>query len=181
METDGSVTVAIGTNSQGQSHETVFAQVAAEVLGVPLDTVRVIQGDTAATPRGWFAGGSRVAVVSGGAVIRAAETVREKLLRAASKMSETPVSQLDIREGIVCRASDGDAILPVREVAAAVWIGREGLGEEEEPSLEITARYEPITRSNACHAAEVEVDIETGKVTILRYVVVEDCGTSIRS
>lgn len=179
METDGTVTVALGTNSQGQSHETVFAQVAADVLGIAPDDIRVIQGDTAATPRGWFAGGSRVAVVSGGAVIRAAEKVREKLLRAASRMTELPVNDLDIREGLICRAADGSAVVAVRDVAQAIWIGRAGLPPEEDQSLEFIARYEPppLTHSNACHAAEVEIDIETGKVEVLRYVVVEDCGT----
>ena len=179
METDGSVTVALGTNSQGQSHETVFAQVAADVIGVDLDQVRVVQGDTAATPRGWFAGGSRVAVVSGGAVIRASEMVRDKLLRAASKVMETPAADLDIRGGVICRVSDGTPAMPVRDVAEAIWIGRAGLPAEEAQSLEFTARYEPppMTHSNACHAVEVEVDIETGQVEILRYVVVEDCGT----
>jgi carbon-monoxide dehydrogenase large subunit len=179
METDGSVTVALGTNSQGQSHETVFAQVAADVIGVDFGQVRVVQGDTAATPRGWFAGGSRVAVVSGGAVIRASEMVREKLLRAASQMTETPAADLDVRGGMICRASDGQPALPVRDIAQAIWIGRAGLSAEEDQSLEFTARYEPppMTHSNACHAAEVEVDIETGKVEIRRYVVVEDCGT----
>ena len=183
METDGSVTVALGTNSQGQSHETVFAQVAAEVLGIESANVRVIQGDTAATPRGWFAGGSRVAVVSGGAVIRASEKVREKLLRAASRMTELPATELDIRGGMVCRAADGSTVTTVRDVAQAVWIGRAGLPPEEDQSLEFIARYEPppLTHSNACHAAEVEVDIETGKVEILRYVVVEDCGTILNA
>jgi carbon-monoxide dehydrogenase large subunit len=183
METDGSVTVAIGTNSQGQSHETVFAQVAADVLGVDREDVRVIQGDTAATPRGWFAGGSRVAVVTGGAVIQAAEKVREKLLRAASRMTEIPAAELDIRAAAICRAADGAPVAPLCEVTEAIWIGRPGLPPGEEQGLEFTVRYEPppLTHSNACHGAEVEVDTETGVVRILRYVVVEDCGTILSS
>ncbi len=179
METDGSVTVALGTNSQGQSHETVFAQVAADVLGLDPANVRVIQGDTAATPRGWFAGGSRVAVVSGGAVIRAAQKVRDKILRAASRMTELPAAELDIRGGAICRASDGAPLAELRDIAEAVWIGRAGLPTEEDQSLEFIARYEPppMTHSNACHAAEVEVDMDTGIVKVVRYAVVEDCGT----
>ncbi len=181
METDGSVTVALGTNSQGQSHQTVFAQAAAAVLGIDPDRIRVVQGDTAATPRGWFAGGSRVAVVSGGAVIRAAEKVRDKLLRAASIMSELPVSELVIRGGSICRAADGAPISPIAEVADAIWIGRAGLPPDEDQGLEFTVRYEPppVTHSNACHAAIVDVDTETGTVAIRRYVVVEDCGTML--
>jgi len=179
MDTDGCVSVAIGVNTQGQSHETTFAQIAADRLGIALEDVRVVQGDTATTPRGWVTGGSKSAVATGGAVLRAAERVREKLLHAASRLSELPVADLDLRDGFVCRASDGAAIAPIRDVAAAVWLGRAGPAPDGEPGLEVTTRYEPppLTHSNSTHAAEVEVDIETGQVEIVRYVAVEDCGT----
>ncbi|MDB5108302.1 MAG: molybdenum hydroxylase family protein large subunit, partial [Candidatus Binatus sp.] len=143
VETDGSVTVAIGTNSQGQGHETVFAQVAATILGVELEKVRVIQGDTASTPRGWFAGGSRVAVVTGGAVIRAASKLREKIKLAASRMSEIPPAELELRGGSVYRSNDQSPIATIAEVSQAIWLGRAQLPAEEDLSLEFTARYEP--------------------------------------
>jgi aerobic carbon-monoxide dehydrogenase large subunit len=179
VETDGCVTVAVGVNSQGQSHETTFAQIAADRLGVTLEDVRVVQGDTATTPRGWVTGGSKSAVATGGAVLRAAERLREKLLHAASRLCELPVADLDLRDGSVCRAADGASITPIREIAAAVWLGRAGPTPDGEPGLEVTTRYEPppLTHSNSTHAVEVDVDVETGRVEIVRYVAVEDCGT----
>ncbi len=179
MEPDGRVSVAVGVNSQGQGHETTFAQIAADRLGVPLADVRVIQGDTAATPRGWVTGGSKSAVATGGAVLRAAEKVRAKLLRAASRLAEIPETDLDLRDGTVCRAVDDAPVAAIRDVARAAWLRHPRLPPDEEPGLEVTMRYEPppLTHSNATHAAEVEIDEETGKVTVVRYVVVEDCGT----
>lgn len=179
METDGGVTVAVGVNSQGQGHETVFAQIAADRLGVPLSEVRVLQGDTAATPRGWVTGGSKSAVATGGAVRRAAEKLRAKLLAAASRLSEIPASDLELADGGVWRRGGEAPVAAIRDVARTVWLARAGLAAEEEPGLEVTVRYEPppITHSNATHAAEIEVDVETGQIEIVRYVVVEDCGT----
>jgi carbon-monoxide dehydrogenase large subunit len=179
METDGRVVVAVGVNSQGQSHETTLAQIAADRLGVSLGDVRVVQGDTATTPRGWVTGGSKTAVATGGAVLRAGERVRAKILFAASRLAEIPASDLDLQGGAVCRLADGGAIVAIADVARAIWLGRAALPPAEEPGLEVTVRYEPppLTHSNATHAAEVEVDVETGQVEIVRYVVVEDCGT----
>jgi len=179
METDGAVTVAIGVSSQGQGHETTFAQIAADRLGIPLRDVRVIQGDTATTPRGWVTGASKSAVVTGGAVLRAAEKIRSKLLAAASRLSEIPVAELDLRDGSVWRSGGETPVVSIREVARAVWLARARLPDDEELGLETTVRYEPppLTHSNSTHATEVEVDVETGEIEILRYVVVEDCGT----
>src|SRR5262249_3867383 len=150
-----------------------LAQVAASRLGVTLDDVRVIQGDTAATPRGWVTGGSKSAVASGGAVLRAAEKVRAKILFAASRLAEIPMSDLDLRDGAVRRLADGPPTVPLADVARAIWLGRAALRPADEPGLEVTVRYEPppLTHSNATHAVEVEVDIETGRVEIVRYVV----------
>ena len=178
VESDGHVTVAIGVNSQGQSHETTFAQIAADRLGVPLADVRVVQGDTATTPRGWVTGGSKSAVSTGGAVLRASEKLRDKLLAAASRRSELPEGDLELRDGFARRRSDGTEIVAIRDLARDFWLAR-GVPAGEEAGLEITVRYEPppFTHSNATHAVEVEVDVETGQVEIARYVVVEDCGT----
>ncbi len=180
VETDGKVTLAIGVNSQGQSHETTFAQIAADRLGVPLADVRVVQGDTAKTPRGWVTGGSKSAVATGGAVLRASEKMRAKMLHAASRLTEIPASDLDLRDGHV-RRSDGAAVIAIVELARAFWLGRAAVAEGDDPGLEITSRYEPppVTHSNATHAAEIELDPETGKIEIVRYVVVEDCGTML--
>ena len=179
MESDGRVTVAIGVNSQGQSHETTFAQIAADRLGVSLADIRVVQGDTATTPRGWVTGGSKSAVATGGAVLLAAERLRDKLLAAASRRSEVPMRDLELRDGAARRRSDGLEVARVRDLARDFWLARSGLPPAEEPGLEVTVRYEPppFTHSNATHAVEIEVDVETGVIEIVRYVVVEDCGT----
>jgi carbon-monoxide dehydrogenase large subunit len=181
VETDGRVMVAIGVNSQGQSHETTFAQIAADRLGVPLEHVRVVQGDTATTPRGWVTGGSKSAVATGGAVMRAAEEIRAKLLQAASRVTELPATELEVRDGAVRRIGAGNAIVSIQEIAKGLWLGRIPMPPDEEPGLEVTARYEPppLTHSNATHIAEIDVDEETGAIEIVRYVVVEDCGTML--
>jgi carbon-monoxide dehydrogenase large subunit len=178
MDITGKVTVLVGTHSHGQSHETTFAQVAADELGVPLADVKIIEGDTTAVPYGWGTWGSRSAVTGGGAIILASGKVREKLLRAASRFSEVPADDLELAQGVVRRKQDGATLLSIKETAQQVLLARVA---GEEPGLEATSHYEPplSTHANATHLATVEVDIETGQVKLLRYIVVEDCGTII--
>jgi aerobic carbon-monoxide dehydrogenase large subunit len=178
MDANGKVTVLVGTHSHGQSHETTFAQVAADELGVPLADVKVIEGDTMAVPYGWGTWGSRSAVTGGGATIFASRKVREKLLRAASRLSEIPSDDLQLADGMVQRKQDGTVVVPIKDIAYQILYARFA---GEEPGLEGTSHYEPppSTHSNATHVATVEVDSETGQVKLLRYVVVEDCGTII--
>jgi aerobic carbon-monoxide dehydrogenase large subunit len=178
MDITGKVTILVGTHSHGQSHETTFAQVAADELGVPLADVKIIEGDTTAVPYGWGTWGSRSAVTGGGAIILASGKVREKLLRAASRFSEVPADDLELAQGVVRRKQDGAMLLSIKETAQQVLLARVA---GEEPGLEATSHYEPplSTHANATHLATVEVDIETGQVKLLRYIVVEDCGTII--
>ncbi|TMA53017.1 MAG: xanthine dehydrogenase family protein [Deltaproteobacteria bacterium] len=181
MDATGKVTVLVGTHSHGQSHETTLAQVAADELGVPLADVKVIEGDTTAVPYGWGTWGSRSAVTGGGAIILASRKLREKLLRVASRLSEVPADDLELAEGVVRRKTDGTTLVPLKEIAYRIVSAPAGLPAGEEPGLDATAHYEPppSTHANATHLATVEVDIETGQVKILRYIVVEDCGTII--
>jgi carbon-monoxide dehydrogenase large subunit len=178
MDADGNVTVLVGTHSHGQSHETTFAQVAAQELGVPLSAIKVIEGDTTAVPFGWGTWGSRSAVTGGGAVINASRKLRDKLLRVASRLSEVPTDALELADGLVRRKSDNVAVAPIRQIAQHILFAR---ATGEEPGLDVTAHYEPplSTHANATHLATVEVDIETGQIKLLRYIVVEDCGTMI--
>lgn len=181
VDVAGKVTVLVGTHSHGQSHETTLAQVAADELGVFLADVKVIEGDTTAVPYGWGTWGSRSAVTGGGAIIMASRKLREKILRVASRLSEVPADDLELAEGVVRRKKDGATLAPLKEMAHRIVFAPGGLPAGEEPGLEATAHYEPppSTHTNATHLATVEVDIETGQVKILRYVVVEDCGTII--
>ncbi|HKA54215.1 MAG TPA: xanthine dehydrogenase family protein molybdopterin-binding subunit [Candidatus Binatia bacterium] len=178
MDVTGKVTVLVGTHSHGQSHETTLAQVAADELGVPLADVKIIEGDTTAIPYGWGTWGSRSAVTGGGAIILASRKVREKLLRAASRLSEVPADDLELAQGMVRRKQDGTTLMSIKKIAQQVLVARFA---GEEPGLEATSHYEPppATHANASHLATVEVDIETGQVKLLRYIVVEDCGTII--
>jgi carbon-monoxide dehydrogenase large subunit len=181
LDPTGKVTVLVGTHSHGQSHETTLAQVAADELGVPLADVKVIEGDTARVPYGWGTWGSRSAVTGGGSVTLAARKVREKILRVASRMSEVPESDLDLTDGVVRRKQNGQVLIPIKEIAHRIIVTPGSLSAGEEPGLEATAHYEPppSTHANATHLATVEVDSETGQVKLLRYIVVEDCGTII--
>jgi aerobic carbon-monoxide dehydrogenase large subunit len=178
MDADGNVTVLVGTHSHGQSHETTFAQVAAQELGVPLAAVKIIEGDTTAIPFGWGTWGSRSAVTGGGAVSNASRKLRDKILRVASRLSEVPTDALKLADGLVCRKSDNVAVAPIRQIAQHILFAR---ATGEAPGLDVTAHYEPppSTHANATHLATVEVDVETGQITLLRYIVVEDCGTMI--
>jgi carbon-monoxide dehydrogenase large subunit len=181
MDSAGKVTVLVGTHSHGQGHETTLAQVAADQLGVPLADVKVIEGDTTAIPFGWGTWGSRSAVTGGGAIILASQKVRDKILRIAARMSEIPSGDLELANGMVQRKQDGKTVVPIKDIAYRTMMSPGGLPAGEEPGLEATSHYEPppATHSNATHLAMVEVDPDTGQVRILRYIVVEDCGTII--
>ena len=181
MDVAGTVTVLVGTHSHGQSHETTLAQVAADELGLPLADIRIIEGDTNAVPYGMGTWGSRSAVTGGGAISKASEKLRSKMLRIASRMTEVPDEDLELAVGMIRRKADATPLLPIKELAYRVLVQAGSLPPDEEPGLDATAHYEPppSTHANATHIALVEVDRDTGKVAILRYIVVEDCGTII--
>ncbi len=181
MDVAGTVTVLVGTHSHGQSHETTLAQVAADELGLPLADIRIIEGDTNAVPYGMGTWGSRSAVTGGGAISKASEKLRNKMLRIASRMTEVPDEDLELAAGMIRRKADATPLLPIKELAYRVLVQAGSLPPDEEPGLDATAHYEPppSTHANATHIALVEVDRDTGKVAILRYIVVEDCGTII--
>jgi len=150
-------------------------------LGVALSHVKVIEGDTTIVPFGWGTWGSRSAVTGGGSVSIAAAKVREKLLRLTSQLSEIPEQDLELGCGMVRRKADSAGIVEISEIARRFLITPGNLPKDFEPGLEATAHYEPpaVTHANAAHLATVEVDVQTGQVRILRYIVVEDCGTII--
>ena len=179
VEPSGVITLSVGTHSHGQSHATTLSQLVAGVLGCEVGDVAFVQGDTARTPFGWGTWGSRSAVAAGGAVIRAAEQIRDKILRVAAHMLELDAKDLELREGKVSARGASAPSVDLREVAwRAVYEGRVPPGEQA--GLDVTVTYEPPAPfSNATHIAWVEVIPEFGRVEILRYAVAEDCGRMI--
>ncbi|HEX5995687.1 MAG TPA: aerobic carbon-monoxide dehydrogenase large subunit [Jiangellales bacterium] len=202
VETDGSVVVATGLTTQGQGHQTAFAQVVASELGVPIDRVTVVTGDTRRFRYAVGTFASRAAVMSGNAVAAAARKVRQKALRIAAEALEADPGDLEILDGVVQVKGTPEATIPLSTVAVLSNPLRYAFDEEtkratqfatvadpdkppvaegEEPGLEATGYYSPprSTFANGMHAAIVETDPDTAEIKILRYCVVHDCGTLI--
>jgi aerobic carbon-monoxide dehydrogenase large subunit len=181
MDQGGKVTVLLGSASTGMSITTTMRQVVAEHLGCTPDDVTVIQGDTAATPYSAGTGGSRTAVLCGNAVAQATIEVRSKVLEIAADALEAAVEDLDIENGRVFVRGTAAKGISFAEVGQLAYVGHDMLPPGTSPGLEASHRFKapPFTFSNACHICTCEVDIETGRVTILRYVVSEDCGRMI--
>ena len=171
LEEDGQVSIVVALPSQGQGHKTILGQVAADALGVSIESVRVFQGDTALMQSGGGTIASRTAVVVGNAVSAAASELRSMVLDRASALLEADPADLTISDG---RASVRGA--PRRSVSLAACADRQ-VG----PALVAEAGFDPgrVTFAHGSHIAVVEVHPVTGHVSILRYVVVHDCGRLI--
>jgi aerobic carbon-monoxide dehydrogenase large subunit len=180
IDDHGHVEVLIGVSGSGQGHETVFAQVCAEYLGAAFDDVRVRGGDTTLVPYGYGTGASRVAVNTGNAVAEAATAVRDKAVRVAARLLECAPAdvRLDASRAFVVGAPA--RALSFAQIARAALRDR-SLVELGGPGLWATKFYAPptVTWSSGVHAAVVEVDVETGQVAILRYVIAHDCGRQL--
>ncbi len=180
---DGRVFVFSGASSQGQAHETTLAQIVADGLSVPLETVTVVPGDTDGLPYGVGTFASRVAVLGGASAAHAAAEVRRKALAVAADHLEVAPDDLVLEDGRVAVRGAPDRGLALGEVAAIASSPRPGyaLPGGMDPGLEASG-YVHVTQStysSGAHAAVVEVDVETGVVRVLRYVAVDDCGTMI--
>ena len=178
----GGVTITTGACAQGQGTASMLAQLCGAALGIAPGTIKVIAGDTDAAPLGLGAFASRQAVTAGSAVHLAAVKVREKILRIASDRLEADPADLELKDGRVTLKGAPDLGFTFAEIANALG-GSPGfaLPAGEEPGLGASVDFSPeaMTYCNGTHVAEVEVDIETGEVSILRYVVVHDCGRLI--
>ena len=179
VEPSGKVFAATGVGTQGQGHLTAFAQIVADHLGVTPRDVTVRTGDTAAF--GWGTGtfASRAAVVAGTAVSLAAEAVREKARIVAATLLEARPDEIELADGKVFVRGVPSRALPLGEVAAAANPLRFAMPREwESPGLEATRYFAPPrgTFSNGVHACIVEIDPETGALSLHRYVIVHDCG-----
>ncbi len=180
LDLAGRVIVATGAINSGQGHETSFAQIAADALDVPLDWVTVVGGDTAAVPFGVGTFASRSAVTAGSSIADACREVRAKLVRAASVLLEAGPDDIEIDDGrVFVRGSPGSAVDLARVVQASIpTFARPGVAS---PDFEASAYHHvpTVTYASAVHVAQVEVDVGTGGVKLLRYVVAHDCGRVI--
>ena len=181
MDPSGAVTVLAGVTSQGQGLETTVAQVVAAELGVTFQSVTVVLGDTDATPFGLGAFASRQAVIGGGAAIRAARAVRDKVTVIAGHLLEVAPEDLEVADSNVFVKGVPDRAIPLAEVARVAHLETHRLPPDVEPGLEATRFYDPIrgTFAAGSQGAVVEVDLETGTLVIHRYVCVEDTGRVI--
>jgi len=173
---DGTVAVVVGTQATGQGHETAFAQVLHERLGVPIERIRILQGDSEVMENGGGTGGSRSLTAEGAAILEAADRVIEKGRIAAARHFEAAVEDVIFADGTF-RVKGTDRAIDVIELARVVktWTDRP---PELENGLDAEAKIElpAWTFPNGCHIAEVEVDPETGVVSLERYTVVDDFG-----
>ena len=178
----GRVTVATGATAQGQGLKTALAQVCASALGLDPGAVEVTAGDTDTVSLGLGAFASRQAVTAGSSVHVAASALADKAVRAAAHMLEAAPSDLELAGGQVRVRGVPDLSIGLGEIARAL-AGQPGyaLPGGMEPGMEALGAFTPetVTYCNGCHVAEVEVDIETGAIDILRYTVVHDCGRMI--
>ncbi len=180
MDPTGEVIVTTGTCGHGQGHETTFAQIVADRLGVHPDQVRLRQGDTDLASYGWGTWGSRSVVIGGGAAGRAADQVAAQLRNVAAQLLEASPADVELAEGTARIRGDAAAAVPIAELARIVHFQAQRLTEELRYGLEARATYDPPgTFSNACHAAMVVIDPGTCAIRLHRYLVVEDCGVVI--
>lgn len=181
LEPSGQVTATMTCHSQGHSVETTMAQVIADELGVDIEDVTIVFGDTNAIGFGAGAGGSRQALVSGGAAKVASAMLRDKILRVASHFLQQPAEDLLLESGQVVSTSELGPSITLRELGQAAYLNPGSLPEGAGAGLEAQYRFVPpmFSFSNAAHACTVEVDVATGLVRFLRYVVAEDCGVML--
>jgi carbon-monoxide dehydrogenase large subunit len=168
---DGGIDLFVGTQSNGQGHETVFAQFLNDRLGVPFEKIRLVQGDTDLIATGGGTGGSRSVTMQGSSIWGCADSWIDKARPFAGEELEVAAADVEFRDGAF-RIAGTDKALPVMEIVARARVkGRKELLSEEKETV-VPGRSYP----NGCHVAEVEVDPETGVTKVVRYTVVDDFG-----
>ena len=176
----GNIAVMVGAHSHGQGHETAFPQVVAEMLGIDEGSVDIVHGDTSKIPFGMGTYGSRSLAVCGSAVVRATEKIINKAKKIAAHMLEASEQDVEFSDGQFSVAGTNKSI-GFGDVALKAYIPHDFPIEDIEPGLEETAFYDPsnFTYPAGAYACEVEVDPDTGKVTVERFTAVDDFGNVI--
>jgi len=177
---DGSVTAYLGTHNHGQGHETAYAQILAGALGIALENIKIVEGDTAAVPIGTGTFGSRSIAVGGSALHVAAGKIIEKGRRIAAHLLEASEDDVGFADGHF-EVTGTDRRLSFAQIAGAAYVPHNYPHDKLEPGLDENAFYDPpnFAFSNGAHACEVELDPETGQVEIVGYWTVDDIGTVI--
>jgi aerobic carbon-monoxide dehydrogenase large subunit len=179
MDPSGAVEARIGASPHGQGLRTTLAQIIADQVGITPERVRIVHGDTDRTPYGWGTFASRSLVIAGGASLLAAQKIRKKLLTIASHVLEAAADDIVLENGDA-KVSGTDRAVPIAALARAAYHQTHAFKGEIAPGLSESADYDPPgTFSNACHVAIVEVDIETGRTKIEKFLAVEDAGRII--
>ncbi len=176
----GGLVVMTGSHSHGQGHETAFPQVIAEMIGIPEDMIEIVHGDTANTPMGMGTYGSRSLAVGGSAMVRATEKIIAKAKKIASHLLEASEGDIELKDGAFSVAGT-DKSVAWGDVTLAAYVPHNYPLEDIEPGLEETAFYDPsnFTYPSGAYACEVELDPETGHVTIERFAAADDFGNIV--
>jgi len=180
MEPGGSIVVLHGCGEQGQGTETIYAQIAADAIGVPMETVRLVTGDTEVTPYGGGTWASRGAGVGGEATWQAARALRKNILALAAMITQSQPGELDIVGGIVVDRATGEERISLAECGRIAYFRPDTL-DNFQPELMVTRHFVPkqfpFCFTNGVLACHLEVDIDTGLIRPLKFWCVEDCGT----
>lgn len=183
LDPAGMLNVLVSVTEQGQGTEAVFAQIAASMVGVSLDKVRVITGDTAVTPYGGGTWASRGAGIGGEAVLQAGKALKVNILAVAAAVLNVDAATLDVRDNAVVDRLSGAEVMPLSEVGRVAYFRPDTLPMNFQSELTVTRHFTPrefgFTFTNGIQASYVEVDIETGFIKLLKHWCVEDCGTVI--
>ena len=183
LDASGAVRCQVSVTEQGQGTEAIMAQIAADAIGMSPASIRVITGDTDATPYGGATWASRGAAIGGEAVLLAGRALREQILSVAAAILQTRAELLDIRAGRIVDGDGGQERMSVAELARIVHFRQDTLPPGVQPQLVAARNHvprgEPFAFTNGIQASHVEVDVDTGMVTLLGHWVVEDCGRII--
>jgi carbon-monoxide dehydrogenase large subunit len=183
LDAQGAVVCQTSITEQGQGSEALTAQIVGSVLGVSMEKVRVILGDTDQTPYGGGTWASRGAGIGGEAALQAAKVLKRNILEVAAAILQSTPSELDIANNAVVNAGDGTPRIELRELARIVYFRPDTLPPGIQPELMATRHYVPrqypFAFTNGVQASWLEVDTDTGFVKLLKHWVVEDCGTII--
>ncbi|MGH7334968.1 MAG: molybdopterin-dependent oxidoreductase [Candidatus Rokuibacteriota bacterium] len=183
LEPTGKLTVIASVTEQGQGTDTILAQVAATTVGVALDDVRVVTGDTLVTPYGGGTWGSRAAAIGGEATLQSGKALRENILKVAAALFDVDPLTLDIRRGQIVDGRTGEVQMPLGELGRIAYFRPDTLPKDFQSELTVTRHYvprhQPLAYTNGVQLSYLEVDVETGFVRLLGHWVAEDCGRII--